>query len=322
MPAKIQISEYLRKAVKCKKEGDLQNAKTYLCAALTLEVENYYKQNHSIKLKAPDKANESGAPANTARPETYFAHYTSVETIFSILKDHEKEKPNGLRLSDASYSNDPSEGNYLKKEIAKAHQWLIDAGEDTDAFVCSFVSGGEDIGNKITYWQAYGKDGLGCSIQLPLNFCNEEFGRALYGKNGIQKAQENFKDYFELGKKIYKQLHNEKKKSFAAEFWKSFDKIRFLYKDAGYEHENEYRLIKISKEPEETFTKEHPYLKRYILDDRLETQKILTSGSHVTIGPKVINKSRLCQYLKNLAQKGGLSGPKFIPSEIPYRKVW
>ena len=347
MLEKTQTDELFRKAKQYKEEGRLHSAndclskaKDILCQDLESEVNSYCEQNHSIKSEASAEtikpamsvgATASGAPSDTEKPKIYFAHYTSAKTVFSILKDYRMGTPNGLRLSDASYSNDPSEGNYLKKAIAKDHKWLIDARKDTNAFVCSFVSGKEDIGNKITYWQAYGKDGLGCSIQLHLHFDNRVFDRVLYGEDAAQKVKNKFEEYFNLGQELYTLFHSEEtRKGFAAKFWKCFDSIKFLYKDAGYEHENEYRLVKISNEPKEAFTDEHPYLRRYIFDKCLQANNIFKSGSKVIIGPKVINSGALCQFFKkyvadinkNFSDHSLKIQTKFVPSKIPYRKVW
>ncbi len=295
----------------CIDKGKVKIGGIYLCKYLKSDVESYYEAHH---LAQPMQSQ--------AQENIYFTHYTSMEAIYSILLNYKKKQSGGLRLSDASYSNDPSEGDYLKKEIVKDHKWLSEAKKSTDAFVCSFISGDKDIGDKVTYWQAYGKDGLGCSIQLPPNFYAGVFDRVFYGKQETQKVKKWFTDYFDLGKKLYTKFHDEEdRREFVTSFWKAFDKIKYLYKHDGYEHEKEFRLIKISKKPKEKFVNENPYLQRYIVNDRLNTKSILASGSRVVIGPRVLNKARLRQYLAKLAKEGKIDGPKFIVSKIPYRKI-
>ena len=366
---KEKIREFAKETVKrgffklaeeYKEKGNVFRAKIYLCSSLKLEVESYHKKNHSAEIKR-DKTIKT---EEESRSVIYFAHYTSVETIYSILEKYQPQREkkenqghnnqknkfdskedseknanisSGLRLSDASYSNDPSEGNYLKKEITKDHQWLNDAKKSTDGFVCSFISGNEHIGDKVTYWQAYGKDGLGCALQLPLT-CNVKYDKTgkiikkgweqilnpvLYGKDEVQKVKDHFKEYFDFGKKLYNLSRDEtSKKDFATDFWKIFDRIKYLYKHNGYEHEKEYRLVQVSKNPQEKFVNKNPYLQRYILDSRLKTENILASGSKIVLGPKILKTFRLCQHLKNLAKAKGLYGPQFTSSKIPYRKVW
>ena len=280
-----------------------------LTESLGKDIDIFYKKYIKTKEKEKEK-------------ELYFVHYTDVKTIYKILKNDKNGESNGLRLSDASYSNDPSEGNYLRDILSRTYPWLKNAEQKTSAFVCSFVSGkNKDVRDKITYWQAYGKDGLGCSILLPCNSYNGVFDRVLYGESEAKKLEEEFKGYFDFVGKLYKQFPNRYRRRFVREFWGAFDKIKFLYKDKGYEHEKEYRLIKISEESKERFTNEHPYLKRYIFDAQLEAKKVLGSGSRVTIGPRVMNKDRLCQYLKKLAKEREIYGPQFTFSKIPYRKI-
>ena len=237
----------------------------------------------------------------------------------------ENNKMNGLRLFDASYSNDPKEGNYLKNDISKEYLWLKDAGRETDAFVCSFFSGDKDIGDKVTCWQSYGKDGLGCSIQLPKTDLLTQLNPVLYIDN-CRDIIIQFKNYFELGRLLHSQIpSNEDKKFFALEFWKAFDEIKFLYKHKGYEYEKEYRFIKVASEPEEIEEEmilASPYLKRYVFDEQLSCKNILSSGSKIIIGPRVINSDRLRQYLQKFIHQSTNIGAEVIISKVPYRKVW
>ena len=142
--------------------------------------------------------------------DVYLAHYTSVDTIYSILKDYRPEdkkakvKQGGyLRLYDAFSLNDPCEGKYLKAELSKTYNWLDTANDETEAFVCSFVSGKKPIGNELIYWQSYGKDGLGCSIQLAPNkipkIVVEKLNRVMYLKADIRRVKKTFREYLEVG---------------------------------------------------------------------------------------------------------------------------
>ena len=304
--SKNTINSHIGELNRYIKDGKYNSVQSLLNGCLEKDIDIFYKRYIKTKKKE----------------DLYFVHYTDVKTIYTILKNDKNGESNGLRLSDASYSNDPSEGNYLRNILSRTYPWLKNAEQKTNAFVCSFVSGkNEDVRDKITYWQAYGKNGLGCSIQLPRYSYNGVFDRVLYGDSEAKKVEEEFKDYFELAGKLYKASPNQNGKDFVREFWGAFDKIKFLYKDKGYEHEKEYRLIKISEESKERFTHEHPFLKRYIFDAQLEAKKVLESGSCVTIGPRVMNKDRLCQYLKKLAKEREIYGPQFTFSKIPYRKI-
>ena len=288
-------------------------------------VNDYFREKHVVNI-----SNNNG--------KLYLAHYTDIATIHSILTKQQKIKKsinenqkvlNGLRLSSAVYSNDPTEGSYLKNELVKHYEWLDFAKRETDAFFCSFVSSTTDknIGDKITYWQSYGKDGLGCSIQLSDSFKKDIFHRVLYEKDDIHEVKNKFEAYFKLGKKIYQdykkyQFSDKYIKDFVTKFWKAFDKIKFLYKHEGYKYENEYRIVKVPKEKKEIkeikeeFVIQRPHLKRYILDERLSVNEVFISGSKIFIGPRVFNKKYLRDYLAKL-----YSNASFTISEIPYQKV-
>ena len=331
--------------------GHFASAKKDLLKDLKIKIDEHKKDLHDHKEETQGNS------------ELYLAHYTSMETIYSILtdakkdklhhsKDQSKDKADNsqdtkeenlafLRLYNVSSLNDPSEGEYLRKELSKEYKWLEDVEiKDTDAFICSFVSGEEEVGNALPYWQAYGDDGLGCSIQLPPNAdIFHSVIRILYGNDQIETVKDKFKFYFELGSKLHEKLPKKKEKEddkkddkemtkedFATEFWESFDKIKFLYKSDAYEHEKEYRYVVFSKDSDKEikyhFKSEGSYLRRYILEKNLQANNILTTSRTVFIGPRVADKERVCLYLEELAEQAGLPGPEFIASELPYQKLW
>ena len=210
-----------------------------------------------LLLETLEKSMHGYLNAQPLASDVYLAHYTSVDTIYSILHDNapeshdnapeshdnapeshdnapephdnapephdnapephdnapephdnapephdnapepKKTKENQgsyLRLYEAHSLNDPNEGKHLKAELSKGYKWLENAKDDTEAFVCSFVSGRkptgdeETIGNQLVFWQSYGKDGLGCSIELASHLNQNLFKklkRVRYGTDGI-----------------------------------------------------------------------------------------------------------------------------------------
>ena len=308
----------LNKVDKHIRDGQFSSAQKLLIETLIKRMHSYQKE------QSPDS-------------QLYLAHYTSVDTIYSILKDHRSEdkktKENQgsyLRLYDAFSLNDPNEGKHLKTELSKDYKWLENAEDETEAFVCSFVSSEKPIGDKLMYWQSYGKDGLGCSIQLATSSMQpetlEKLSRVIYGTGKIKTVKRIFKSYLERGKLLHEKLPEKEKQDFATEFWKLFDNIKFLYKSDAYSEEKEYRYVAIPDpnkvEIRDHFKSEGPYLRRYIEGPELKADKILHSGSKVFIGPRVENRTRLCHNLKQIAAKVALLGPDFLPSDIPYRKAW
>ena len=291
------------------KKNELEWAKPDLFVSLKKEIDRYEKEEME-----KDKDTKS-----------HIAHYTSVEAIYSILHENKEKSSSHLRLYDAASLNDPNEGKFLKDGFMNDYKWLGDEKLDTEAFVCSFVSGDKYIGDNLAYWQAYGKDGLGCSIQIPIEADEKRFQLVHYGEEEVEKAHRRFKDYFELADKLFNKLPDSGKESFPTEFWKTFDKNRFLYKSNDYEHEKEYRCVVVpghEKEIKYHFKSEGPYLRRSIHEEKLRTDRVLTSGSKIFIGPRVPDKKRIRRKLEKLARQSGLFGPRFCCSSIPYRKAW
>lgn len=332
-----EVNQYLN-------QGMIESARIRFIEIVTSEVGDYYEK------------------VKSNREVSFFAHYTSVKTVYSILdnfsapnkdegnKEIHQGKPGEiyptsdeieskqevsikspescLRLYDAFYLNDPNEGKILK-EIFIKHAWLKNVKRDTDAFICSFVGGDQSVGDKLTHWHSYGRDGLGCSILLPGNCFGDILHPVLYGNDHIEDVKTKFSPFFTLGKKIHNAIpSDEEGENFATDFCKAFDKIKFMYKNDAYQDENEFRLTEIRRNEKADnkikyhFMPEGPYLRRYVLNDELYANKILISGTKIVIGPAVRKAKRLCKILRKLAIEKGLHGPEFIWSKIPYQKFW
>jgi len=301
---KIQMRKYIE-------SGRFREAISPLSEILRLDVARHKKERLQKTEKETNK-------------RLHLAHYTSVETVFSILQ-RKGETDGFLRLYDAFYLNDPKEGNHLRDFFAEDYEWLSDV-EDTEAFICSFVGWNEGCEDELMYWQSYGKRGLGCSILL-----SEYFSTAgtlypvSYGPKGVDDAKRKFRKYLELGNNLINKCTKEEQNGFATEFWKAFDEIKFMYKDVAYEYEREYRMVRIAKPGEKIeydLKGEGPYLRKYIEDERLEVGKVLASGSKVTIGPAVRKANHLSKNLEKLAKKRGIFGSRFTSSDISYQKFW
>ena len=302
------------------------------------------------KISNYEKEKAEKRKKNELKSGYYLAHYTSLETIYSILKNHKEEinneknvlnfiqsvlknrkkkeevqfSSNYLRLYDYSYVNDPNEGMYLKNELKKNYKSLETIKEDinTESFICCFIHGKKDIGDKLKYWWSYGRDGLGCSIQISAGFEEAIFHPVFYGSSEIEDIKKKFKHYFEFIDRLEKNLNSEELKMlFIKELWKAFDKIRFLHKDEAYKSEKEYRCIKFPKTASDIkyhFKKEGPYLRSYLSIPELKADNLLGKDTTITIGPKVINKKKLRYRFEQLANQSGLE-VKFSISKIHYR---
>ena len=311
-------NEYFKKSQLYLKKNYINGTKYYLLEAIHIELEDF-KKNHENK------------------GEFYFAHYTSIETLYSLLYKYdgeaseEKKADNkeGLRLYDAYYLNDPNEGKFLVNsnlfETCNTINKIKDMLVDTESFICSFVCGNKNVGDKLEFWQSYGKGGLGCSIQLSNDYqYKKELENVYYGDTKIKILKKKMSKYIDYADRLYNFLKNDsEKEEFSREFLGAFDKIRYLWKREEYQYEKEARLVIMAEPNKQRYDlKDGLYLKRYVLDNRLKTQSILTTGSKVVIGPAVRKNEHLCSNLKKFANKKGLKGPDFKISNIPYQKFW
>lgn len=310
---KVQVSEYIN-------HDKLEETAALLVGLLRMKVEEYKK----------------GLSEEKSDKQLFLAHYTSVETVFSIIENKEE-----LRLYDAFYLNDPNEGmlfsKHLKDALAENYEWLGNI-DDSDAFICSFVGGDKEIGDNLSYWHSYGKGGMGCSVRLSeLHSQESVFHPVLYGEKSVKNAVTAFVPFFKLGKEVHdclSSLDDSMAKFFAENFWKAFDAIKFMYKSDAYKHENEYRMVRI---PElDADVKYHlksdglyPYLRKYIADENLSAEtifavnsKITAEQAKVTIGPAVRRANHLWKNLEKLAEKRGIKGATFARSGIPYQRFW
>ena len=268
------------------------------------------------------------------------AHYTSLETLYSILdsarKHREARTPgsaDGLRLYETKTLNDPAEGKHLKDFLAKSYSWIDRASDDAaSAFICSFVSDSEasntnmEIGDDLMHWNAYGEDGLGCSICYEPNQSDLlHYSHVVYDEKGAGQIAEHFKDFLELGETLCNLFDKpEQKKYFATRFWNEFDKVKFLCKSIHYKHESECRVLIFPGEQGKQYYHFNPKglnLREYTTGEILSTSRIFKSNSQVFIGPRVQNKDSLIQNFEGLARQAGIQGVEFLPSSIPYRKI-
>lgn len=300
--------------------NQFESAKAQLFNTLTSEIDEFLEVNRC--------KNTEGV---------CFAHYTSIETLYSLIGSYPDKLQNsdkhsiireGLRLYDAFYLNDPKEGKFLAKgkTIKSIFKKNGVPPDETNSFICSFVRGEDDVGDKLEYWQSYGKGGLGCSIQLSEYYEHKNHLECVfYGKSKIKELENELGEIIELANIFYDKLNNTGKEKFATDYWKCFDKVKFLFKSNDYKYENESRLVKVIEDTSEVkfdFKKDGSYLRRYYFDQRLETSKLLISGTRIFIGPAVRKAKHLCANLKEFATKKGFAGPEFISSNIPYQKFW
>ncbi|MCW6663035.1 DUF2971 domain-containing protein [Aerococcaceae bacterium NML190073] len=213
--------------------------------------------------------------------EVDISHYTSMNNIKFLLQNpnpnKDKDDKAALRLYNATYMNDPEEGkaliNYFKREGEQPIQWLDDEEGSSSIYLCSLTME-ED---KLPLWSQYGKDGKGACIgfkddffdtsirvneqTIKLSFIdiNETTGlkesrklplyRVCYIDNVEKKLMCEGLGSKKLSiirnhlKNIRDMITNEKNKEMQEFFKEVVDEIRYLFKDKGYSHEREVRLL-------------------------------------------------------------------------------
>ena len=273
------------------------------------------------------------------RRDNFIIHYTGIATLVSILQNAFKgDKKSSLRLYDSIHFNDPSEGNYLTRDLLQDYKWL----KKTDvrhAYIASFILAKSKIekdamSNNLVFWQEYGQKGEGCSLSLhaPLSILRKVF----YGpdsKDAKRTVKElrsvlDLLDPLEIDNPLIPESTSIK---LAETVCNSLEKIRYLYKSDAYEHEKECRFVllesdinkdKICFEYQDR-NNSHAHIRHYYEHEALQIKNLMESGSSITLGPAipVDYRDNLSYCMEELKQRAGfLYAPEIKFSDITYRK--
>ena len=257
----------------------------------------------------------------------------------------------------ASGFNDPNEGKLFPGVAKEKAQNLVPyLTEDRDAdwnpaFVASFIrveeSEGEqtqtvDPANDLLFWRIYGREGTGCSMQLPLDALSEELREVTYGEiataDSIERIDKALHTVSEVSSSVIGTATNDglvqenaidPEKTMCVQLQAEIKKVRYLYKDLTYRFEKECRLVETPESATERGIRpEFDYsgsqgmavVKKYIDHPSLKlTADILRSGSKIMLGPQVPNPVHTKEYIKRLLEEAKFYGPEVRISKIPYR---
>ena len=278
--------------------------------------------------------------------ENFVIHYTSIGTLVSMLQREVKNKQDvardkqnaSLRLYDSVHFNDPDEGNYFFRnlKLPKKHAWL-GTKKESHAYIASFIIPNDerderDMSDNLVFWRTYGREGEGCSLKLRIP--RDRLRKVFYGANEVNATWQNLQPVLDVLYPLVsirkRSLKEKVRKELAEAIWKSLASLRYLYKSEAYEYERECRFVipeldatdkdKICFEYQDQ-NNSPPYLRHYYEDDDLKVEKILTSGSAVTLGPSVPYRSDVSNCLKIMRDRAGLEHRLQIKtSGISYRK--
>ena len=294
-------------------------------------------------------------------------HYTSMDTLVSMLQDaskesedlerkdkeHEREgkepeldstkggKKALWRLYDSVHLNDPDEGNNFARNlnIPKKYDWL--KKEDlSHAYIASFVlpkgDSQEDLSNNLVFWQAYGQEGEGCSLALPVP--RNLLRKVRYGTDDLKPTRKILMPGLNallgslepLVKFHQRPLRNDVRELLARAVWEYLERFRYLYKSDAYKHEKECRLVVAESDiqnkdkiffEDKNLNNSPIRIKHYYEHEDLKIRTLLATGSSITLGPRVLHADNVCYFLNTLRQRAGLAYQKIKISKIPYRKV-
>ena len=266
-------------------------------------------------------------------------HYTSLDTLVSVLRDRHEGKESFLRMYDSFHLNDPEEGQYLVRRIEPMDQpgWLPEK-TNLHAYVASFIVPDDNKDQELRdednlkYWLAYGERGRGCSIRFPVS--HNRFRRVLYGQENATRTLEildlpSIWSCLDPLTNHRNEVLSRVAQVLLSEFMrKNIAQILFLYKDDAYKYEQECRAVKsvleirdedIHFERLEQLASPRS-LRHYHHDSDLSIDRILVTGSLVTIGPLVSHPHNVMYYVNTLLERARLRGPTVEVSRIPYEE--
>lgn len=297
----IKLEEYDKAIFYCTKALDLENSEDfYRWVKETLNEINKRKFNSDYK-KVSLLIDEIKELLHT---DTYIiTHYTSLSTTRALLLKKSK-----LRLSEATFLNDTSEGktllNYLGVEESKNTNYGLSYEFIKKPYIGSFVN--HELDNDLTLWRMYGKEGKeeaeGCSLKIDgAKFISEfrdslkkdseqwnddiakefKFYRVAYlGENFCKSG--NSKNDKLLKKKLAELKDFIKRIELTTNILQRISEITYMFKTKEYQHENETRLVLSSTILNEVLDESFVPTKVYV-----ELAPLNSSLIKLTIGPKV-----------------------------------
>ena len=257
----------------------------------------------------------------------FLVHYTSLDTLFSMLN---RSHPDFLRLYDTVHSNDPTEGTFFHQQLKSwrtVHSQISSLIHNSDpgyAYITSFVRAYKTSDtDELVYWLAYGRNGYGCSIAIPVSDFSIELPvlAIRYGKSAIKEIAKKVITFYEnLPPDLQHQL------SISA-LPKLFHSLPYCHKPRSFSYESECRIIVSPLDPkcaplfQSRFSATGiPTVRHYVEYPKLRLSGIFFTGTVITLGPSIPFRDNVASAICSLLDHHNLSaGPTVVCSEIPYR---
>ena len=272
------------------------------------------------------------SPAGTPK-DMFLVHYTSLETIFSML---DPKNPECLRLYDTIHANDPTEGTFFRHTLQRtapslASQLppLVLESRPGHAYITSFVRADKlAVADKLVYWLAYGSNGYGCSIALPSRtfIPNLPVLPVQYGKARVRRIAHQILSFLSaLTPKFRNKLGSDTAPDSASSALNMLRSIPYFHKPGSYRHEKECRVLlsPLDRHHAPIYELRHslsgaPVVRHYVEHDRLRLSGVLYTGTAITLGPSIPKPKNVQRAIQSLLRHHKLSGPTVSCSNIPY----
>ena len=266
-------------------------------------------------------------------PSGGLVHYTSWENLLRIFDVKDGNGP-VFRMYNYESANDPQEGlvhppewTNPAKEVRTLLRQYAEGGEPRtrrgSTYGCSFSTNGKGVEDDLMFWRLYGNDGEGCSLKLgamPTSTAGiprmyqvrYRGGRRRPGeKNDDRDVAERMVELLRLGKETIQRAPERDRKhagrSIARVLRQVLEGYCHLVKSRTYEHENEWRMIRVRPPKDEIRydVSDDRVVRRYVLAGKIAD--LFLSASRVTLGPKVPNGGGAAKdYIESLIKEYGM----------------
>jgi hypothetical protein len=275
-------------------------------------------------------------------PPKILYHYTSVNTLLTILEKVENKKII-LRGTHVKYLNDYSEFSYgtqvlnelikdyedqnpgieIKSDKITENDWMNYSNPDLFGLSKTFFTSFSSNQDNLPMWNLYGDSGKGVSIGFDIdqlntlkNIKNNSFkwAKCKYGKKEFKKRLYENKKVGEILYKIFD--FNKKSRSYFGDINpKGVFYALCQYKDPAYDYEKEYRLIRTSRDAKISIQNE---LSKPYVENEIPTSAI----KEIVIGPcKDLDLTK--NTIEIALQNAGIAKKdvEIIQSKAPFRKI-
>jgi hypothetical protein len=273
-------------------------------------------------------SNNSSNNNNNSRPQIgKLAYYTALDTLGYLLPQTAKAGEEGiLSMMHLAYMNDPNEGKILPKHVFSGTKREVtrEVARYPYVFLKSFTRRIDDL----PMWEMYGAKAEGvCLVVDPKQFTDKNAHTPMYYVCYLRRVEDKYdiihEDNLNLSKDTVTEIkgilkdikdaveahsrNTARDKAFLAAIDTAIQEVKFMFKDADYNHERELRIVYLAPTSADTRIKQTQEPETGKDAKPLEYEKGKMPFLYVSdIGPVVIDEIIL--------------GPKFIGAnkELPF----